>query len=110
SCGSPCKSMLSTGSNGVLSVNSTSPQQNACMGSTSPLLLFLLMMVSGWVHRRQLIIIEFLQAENQPLLERLRGRRIRFIDAECALRQVGLLRARGSCCVGIEQLAAVHGI
>ena len=55
------------------------------MSSTSPLLSFLLMMVSGWVHRHQLIVIEFLQAENRLLKERLRGKRIRFIDAERAL-------------------------
>ena len=55
------------------------------MGSTSPLLSFLLMMVSGWVHRHQLIVIEFLQAENRLLKERMRGKRIRFTDAERAL-------------------------
>lgn len=55
------------------------------MGSVPPLLAFLLMVVSGWVHRRQLIIIEFLQAENRLLKERLRGKRIRFTDAERAL-------------------------
>jgi hypothetical protein len=38
------------------------------MGSVPPLLCrrsypFLLMTVSGWVHRHQLIVIEFLQAE-----------------------------------------------
>ncbi len=37
------------------------------MGSVPPLLAFLLMVVSGWVHRRQLIVIEFLQAENRLL-------------------------------------------
>lgn len=50
-----------------------------------PLLTFLLMVVSGWVHRRQLILIEFLQAENRLLKERLQGKRIRFTDAERAL-------------------------
>ena len=55
------------------------------MGSVPPLLTFLLMVVSGWVHRRQLIVIEFLQAENLLLKERLRGKRIRFTDAERAL-------------------------
>ena len=50
-----------------------------------PLLSFLLMIVSGWVHRHQLIVIEFLQAENQLLKKRLRGKRIRFTDAERAL-------------------------
>jgi hypothetical protein len=55
------------------------------MGSVPPLLSFLLMFAAGWVHRHQLIVIEFLQAENRLLKERLRGRRIRFTDAERAL-------------------------
>src|ERR1019366_8636750 len=55
------------------------------MGSVPPLLAFLLMVVSGWVHRRQLIVIECLQAENRLLKDRLRGKRIRFTDAERAL-------------------------
>src|SRR5215510_12518595 len=55
------------------------------MGSVPPLLSFLLMIAAGWVHRHQLIVIEFLQAENQLLKERLRGKRIRFTDAERAL-------------------------
>jgi hypothetical protein len=50
-----------------------------------PLLAFLLMTLSGWAHRRQLIVIEFLQAENRMLKERLRGKRIRFTDEERAL-------------------------
>jgi putative transposase len=55
------------------------------MRSVPPLLSFLLVIVSGWVHRHQLLVIEFLQAENQLLKERLRGKRIRFADAERAL-------------------------
>src|ERR1700680_3918642 len=55
------------------------------MGSVPPLLSFLLAIVSGWVHRHQLLVIEFLQAENRLLKERLRGKRIRFTDAERAL-------------------------
>ena len=43
------------------------------------------MITAGWVHRQQLIVIEFLQAENRLLKDRLRGRRIRFTDAERAL-------------------------
>jgi transposase InsO family protein len=43
------------------------------------------MVISGWVHRRQLVLIEFLQAENRLLKERLRGKRMRFTDAERAL-------------------------
>src|ERR1017187_10893182 len=55
------------------------------MGSMPPLLTFLLMVVSGWVYRHQLTVIELLQAENRLLKERLRGKRIRFTDAERAL-------------------------
>ena len=56
------------------------------MGSMPPLLLsFLLMVVSGWVHRHQLIVIEVLRAENQVLKKRLHGKRIRFTSAERAL-------------------------
>src|SRR6266436_4124782 len=55
------------------------------MGSVPPVLSFLLMIVSGWVHRHRLIVIDFLQAENRLLKERLRGKRIRFTDAERAL-------------------------
>src|SRR6266446_1865980 len=55
------------------------------MGSVPPLLSFLLMIAACWVHRHQLIVIEFLQAENRLLKDRLRGRRIRFTDAERAL-------------------------
>jgi putative transposase len=55
------------------------------MGSVPPLVSFLLVIVSGWVHRHPLLAIAFLQAENQLLKERLRGKRIRFTDAERAL-------------------------
>jgi hypothetical protein len=55
------------------------------MGSVPPLLAFLLMVVSGWVHRHQLMVIEFLKFENRMPRERLRGKGIRFTDAERAL-------------------------
>lgn len=55
------------------------------MGSVPPLLSFLLMVAAGWVNRHQLIISDFLQAENQLLKQRLRGKRIRFSDTERAL-------------------------
>jgi len=55
------------------------------MGPVPPLLSFFLMIAAGWVHRHQLIVIEFLQAENRLLKDRLRGRRIGFTDAERAL-------------------------
>jgi len=43
------------------------------------------MIAAGWVHRHQLIVIEFVQAENRLLKDRLRGQRIRFTDAERTL-------------------------
>lgn len=55
------------------------------MGPIPPLLSLFLMVAAGWVNRHQLIVIEFLQTENRLLKERLRGRRIRFTDAERAL-------------------------
>jgi putative transposase len=55
------------------------------MGSVPLLITFLLMTVSGWVHRRQLMVIEFLQVGNRLLKARLSDERIRFTDAERAL-------------------------
>src|SRR5215813_7301502 len=55
------------------------------MGSVPSLLSFLLMVVSGWVHRHQLTVIELLQAENRLLKGKLGGKRLRFTDAERAL-------------------------
>jgi hypothetical protein len=55
------------------------------MGPAPSLLTLLLAVVSGWVHRCQLLVIEFLQAENRMLKDRLRGKRIRFTDPERAL-------------------------
>lgn len=52
------------------------------MGSEPPLLTFLLVVVSGWVHRRQWLIIESLQVEDRMLKDGFCGKRIRFADAE----------------------------
>jgi hypothetical protein len=46
------------------------------MGSVPPLFSFLLVIAAGWVLRHQLIVIEFLQAENRLLKARLARRRI----------------------------------
>jgi hypothetical protein len=43
-------------------------------------LQFLLMMMAGWLNRRQLEIIDYLKEENRVLREQLGGRRIRFTD------------------------------
>jgi putative transposase len=74
------------------------------MGSVPPLLTFLLMMTSGWVHRRQLIVIEYLQAENRLLKARLSGKRIRFTDADRAL------LARKAKAVGRKALLALDTV
>ena len=55
------------------------------MHSAPRLLAFLLMTISGWVHRRQLAYLELLQTENRLLKAQLRGKRIRFTDADRAL-------------------------
>src|SRR5216684_2205283 len=55
------------------------------MNSVPPALSLLLMILCGWVHRHQLIVIKFLQTENRLLKDRLRGKRIRFTDAERVL-------------------------
>ena len=49
--------------------------------SVAPLQLSLLVF-AGWVNRRQLEIVEFLQEENRVLREQLGGRRLRFTDAQ----------------------------
>src|SRR6266852_8877444 len=52
------------------------------MAASTTLLQFLLMVVAGWLHRQQAAVIEYLNAENRLLRERLGGRRIIFTDAE----------------------------
>jgi len=59
----------------------------------SPRLLplhLIFLMVAGWVNRRQLEVIEYLQEENRLLKERLGGRRLRYTHAErCRLARKG---------------------
>jgi hypothetical protein len=55
------------------------------MRSAPPVFSFLLMVIPGWVHRHQLIVINVLQAENRLLKEKMKSKRIRFTDAERAL-------------------------
>jgi putative transposase len=45
-------------------------------------LQLLLMIFAGWVNRRQLDVIEYLQEENRVLKEHLGGRRIRLTATE----------------------------
>ena len=42
-------------------------------------------LLAGWISRQQLIVIEYLKAENRMLRERLKGRSLRFSDRERAL-------------------------
>src|ERR1022692_1661425 len=55
-----------------------------CAAMFPPLqpLQLLLVIFAGWVNRRQLDVIEYLEEENRMLKERVGGRRIRLTDAE----------------------------
>ena len=48
-------------------------------------LAFIVFLLAGWISRQQLIVIEYLKAENRMLRERLKGRSLRFSDKERAL-------------------------
>jgi hypothetical protein len=48
-------------------------------------LAFIVFLLAGWISRQQLIVIEYLKAENRMLRERLKERSIRFSDRERAL-------------------------
>lgn len=69
------------------------------MDKVLPLLKFLLAMMSGWIHRLQLMVIELIKAENRALKERRNGHRIMFIDAERALRARKVSSGRVHCAV-----------
>jgi hypothetical protein len=45
-------------------------------------LRFLLLVMAGWVNRRQQDVIEYLGEENRVLREALGGRRLRFTDEQ----------------------------
>ena len=46
---------------------------------------FILFLLAGWISRQQLIVIEYLKAENRMLRKRLKGRALRLTDKERAL-------------------------
>ena len=50
----------------------------AAMGAEA--VRFLVLWMAGWIHSRQLEVIDFLQEENRVLREQLGGRRLRFTD------------------------------
>ena len=50
--------------------------------TTPAALQFLVALVAGWVNRNQQEVINYLQAENRFLRERLGPRRLRFSDAD----------------------------
>src|SRR6185503_13707509 len=67
-------------------------------------LQFLLLVFAGWVNRRQVEILEYLQEENRVLREQLGDRRLRFTDAQ--RRRLAVKgRVLGRCV--LEQLAAL---
>src|SRR4029077_10771915 len=46
---------------------------------------FIVFLLAGWISRQQLVVIEYLKAENRMLRQRLEGRSLRFTDRERAL-------------------------
>ena len=48
----------------------------------TPRLQFLLVLLAGWVNRRQQDVIDYLRAENRTLREQIGGRQLRFTDAQ----------------------------
>jgi hypothetical protein len=48
-------------------------------------LAFFVFLLAGWISRQQLILIEYLKAENRVLRKRLKGRSLRFSDRDRAL-------------------------
>jgi putative transposase len=71
--------------------------------SVAPL-QFLLLVFAGWVNRRQIEIIEYLQEENRVLREQLGGRRLRFTDAQ---RRRLAVKGRAIIRRALEQLAGL---
>ena len=58
-------------------------------------------LLAGWISRQQLIVIEYLKAENRMMRERLNGHSLRFTDKERAL------LARCQCMLLEEHFGAV---
>ena len=48
-------------------------------------LAFIIFLLAGWISRQQLIVIEYLKAENRMLRERLKGRSLCFSDRDRSL-------------------------
>ncbi len=71
---------------------------------TAEPLQFLLMVMAGWVNRRQLEAIDYLKEENRVLHEQLGGRQVRFTDDQ---RRRLALKGR---VVGRHRLAALAGL
>ena len=72
------------------------------MDAVSPAFSFVLVVLAGWMNRRQQQVIEYLKAENRMLKAKVRGRRIRFTDVERAL------LARQAKAVGRKALLALE--
>src|SRR3954451_17432497 len=81
-------------------------------------LQFLLLTVSGWMTRDHQRVTDYLLAENAVLREQLRGRRLRYTDAQRrrlataakrlerkALKQLDTLVTPTRCCAGIDLVA-----
>jgi hypothetical protein len=69
---------------------------------SSLLLKFLVITIAGWMTRERHKVVAYLLAENEVLRAQLRGKRIRFSDAQrCKL-------ARAANALGRRELARLH--
>ena len=56
------------------------PAALPCAAMGTEAVRFLVLWMAGWIHSRQLEVIDFLREENRVLREQLGGRRLRFTD------------------------------
>jgi hypothetical protein len=73
------------------------PWQGVIMDGVTPW-HFILAVLAGWVHREQLKVIEYLQAENRALREQLGNKRLRFTDDQRRRLAVKVMRSGGRHC------------
>jgi hypothetical protein len=82
STGSPACVRLSTLGHPPFPVHLLEPELPGCHnGPVSPW-HFILAVLAGWVHREQLKVLKYLQAENCALREKLGNKRLRFTDEQ----------------------------
>ena len=59
------------------------PERIYSVAMQMPILQFLILIVSGWLARRQQDVVGYLLEENRVLREQLAGKRLRLTDGQC---------------------------